>query len=124
MIEVTAPPTWSTEGEMMGTPMRVEIDTPFVAHGTTLRLRDVEVPRSFVPLELATSERKSSGAPPSAFTTTTTRAAAICSAYTAGSEARSFTTTFGPNTTVPTPSTESIKSLRAERSRKDSTVRL
>jgi hypothetical protein len=46
-----------SKGGTMGTPMRVEINTPFIVQGTTLRLRDDEVPRSFVPLELATSER-------------------------------------------------------------------
>lgn len=37
--------------------MRGEIDTPFVIRGTRLRLRDDEIPRSFVPLELTTSGR-------------------------------------------------------------------
>ena len=41
----------------MGTPLRVEIDTPFVVRGTKLRVQDDDIPRSFVALELVTSEQ-------------------------------------------------------------------
>ena len=42
----------------MDKPLQVEIDTPFIAQGTTLRLRDDQIPRAFVPLEVTSFGRR------------------------------------------------------------------